>query len=56
MRPDTTMKYIVDCETNERTVEIAAKWPSTRFALLARRYGPFDACQDAVQPRSRARP
>jgi hypothetical protein len=23
---------IVDCETNERAVEIAAKWPSARFA------------------------
>ena len=25
---------IVDCETNERAVEIAAKWPSARFAPI----------------------
>ena len=34
---------IVDCETNERAVEIAARWPSARFALLVRRYGSLDA-------------
>jgi hypothetical protein len=28
---------IVDCETNERAVEIAAKWPSARFAPIERR-------------------
>jgi len=25
---------IVDCETNERAVEIASKWPSARFAPI----------------------
>src|SRR6478672_11929704 len=25
---------IVDCDTNERAVEIAAKWPSARFAPI----------------------
>jgi len=25
---------IVDCETNERAVEIAARWPSARFAPI----------------------
>jgi hypothetical protein len=25
---------IVDCETNERAVEIAARWPSARFASI----------------------
>ena len=75
---------IVDCESPERAVEIAARWPSARFSpsrcgrswtrparrceraatttrtccaalapqvlgALVRRYGHFDACEDAVQ-------
>ena len=77
---------VVDCESDERAVEIAARWPDARFSgamevrpvmhdvrgrdvtttdrriedllrplapqvlgALVRRYGQFDACEDAVQ-------
>ena len=43
---------IVDCETNERAVEIAAKWPSARFAPMESGRSSMSAAPTSLRPTS----